>query len=156
MNTFQIILIILLSIVIIYYIVDGIMLQFYNKSLFCAKHTIRYISKETEKAYYDTLRLIDNGATIPIYSSVYFCLSGLAERYHEGELKGYYFLVFHDGDVALYNEQGEILMTSVWKPLLRDLVSKAGHEDDEVKICRTISNYYYKHGVKEFIKKFHI
>ena len=131
------------------------MLLFCNKSLFCAKHTIGYMSKETEKAYHNTLKLIDSGATIPIYSNEYFCLCGIAEKYHTGELRGYYFLVFSDGDVALYNEQGEILMTSVWKPLLRDLVSKAGYSDDDIKLCRTISNYYYKHGVKEFIKKFY-
>lgn len=132
------------------------MLLFCNKNLFCAKHTIKYISKETENAYYNTLRLINNGATIPIYSSVFFCLSGLAEKYHEGKLKGYYFLVFDDGDIVLYSDRGEILMTSVWKPLLSDLVSRAGHSESDIKLYRTISNYYYKHGVEEFIKKFHI
>ena len=155
MNIFlQIIIVILLGIT-LYYIVQFIMLLFCNKSLFCAKHTIGYMSKETERAYYNTLKLIDSGATISIYSNEYFCLCGIAEKYRTGELRGYYFLVFSDGDVALYNEQGEILMTSVWKPLLRDLVSRAGHSDDDIKLCRTISNYYYKHGAIEFIKKFY-
>lgn len=154
MDTLQIVLITLLSIVSIYYIIQGIMMLFCNKNLFCAKHTIKYMSKKAEKAYYDTLRLIDSGATIPIYSNEYFCLCGISEKYYSGVLRGYYFLVFSDGDIALYNEQGEILMTSVWKPLLKDLVSRAGHSADDIKLCRTISNYYYEHGVSEFIKKF--
>lgn len=155
MNTFLLIITTILLGVALYYIVQFIMLLFCNKSLFCAKRTIGYLSKEVEKAYYSTLKLIDSGATIPIYSNEYFCLCGIAEKYYTGELRGYYFLVFNDGDIALYNEQGEILMTSVWKPLLKDLVSRAGHSDDDIKLCRTISNYYYKHGVDEFIKKFY-
>lgn len=156
MNTLLLIIITILLGITLYYIVQFIILLFSGKSLFCAKHAIKHMSKEVEKAYHNTLKLIDSGVTIPIYSNEYFCLCRIAEKYHTGELRGYYFLVFSDGDVALYNEQGEILMSSVWKPLLRDLVSRAGHSDDDIKLCRTISNYYYKHGAIEFIKKFHI
>ena len=156
MSTLSQIIIVILSGIALYFIIQGIMLLFCNKNLFCAKHTIGYISKEVERVYYNTLRLIESGATIPIYSSEYFCCCGPAEKYRTGELRGYYFLVFNDGDIALYNEQGEILMTSVWKPLLKDLISKAGYSDDDIKLHRTISNYYYEHGVGEFIKKFHI
>lgn len=156
MNIFSQIIIVILLGIFIYYVVEGIMLLFCNKSLFCAKHTIKYISKDVYITYHHILKLINSGHAIPIYSSTYFCLSDLAERYYKGELKGYYFLVFYDGDIALYNEQGEIVLTSIWKPIMNDLISKAGHSADDIKLCRTISNYYYKHGFDAFIKKFNI
>lgn len=94
MSTFsQIIVAILLGIA-LYYLFQVITLLFCNRNLFCAKRSIKYINKETEKAYYDTLKLIDSGATIPIYSSMYFTLCGIAEKYYSGELRGCYFLVF--------------------------------------------------------------
>lgn len=120
------------------------------------KHQIRYV-KECNRPMYDfymgAVKYLEQGNKLPIYSNPYFAISGLAERYHSGKLDGYYALVFHDGDVAIYHNDDRTMLV-YYKYLTRDILLRAGITQEEVIHGIEQARFYEREGLYAFIEKY--
>jgi len=142
----------------IYYIAKLVMISLLGVSSFCAIQAAKELDSTGEQMYQGALALIKSGKKIPIYSNAYFVFSGTAEKYHKGELGGYYFLVFFDGDIALYNGDAHNchILTSIWRTMINKLLKEAGYTSEDVQYRIEQEKFYYEYGPKAFASKFNI
>jgi len=120
------------------------------------KSQIRYV-KECNKPIYnfymDVIQYLKDGNALPIYSNPYFVMTGVAEKYERDKMTGYYALVFHDGDVAIYHNHDRIMLV-YYKYLIADVLFRAGITQEDVAQCIEQARVFEKEGSKVFLEKY--
>lgn len=120
------------------------------------KSQIRYVkeyNKPLYNFYMDAVQYLKDGNALPIYSNPYFVMTGIAEKYEREKMTGYYALVFHDGDVAIYHNHDRVMLC-FYKYLIADILAKAGVTQEEVAQLIEQARVFEREGFEVFKQKY--